>query len=126
MKPTDAPALHDIRISVETEYIAFNKKFQILTSDETLVFYLLTPQIQEKILSLESKFKGKFYMAFIGNELFIAVNDSDQSIVIPFKTPITVETLTPVVECLAIPAVFINLLGLNKNKFLKDAGTHLE
>jgi Protein of unknown function (DUF3137). len=110
----------------ETEYIAFNKKFQILTSDETLVFYLLTPQIQEKILSLESKFKGKFYMAFIGNELFIAVNDSDQSIVIPFKTPITVETLTPVVECLAIPAVFINLLGLNKNKFLKDAGTHLE
>jgi hypothetical protein len=110
---------------VETEYMAFNKKFQIMTSDETLVFYLLTPQIQEKILDLEGKFKGRFYMAFIGDELFIAVNDSDTSISIPFKTPITVETLTPVIECLAIPAVFITLLGLNKTKFQKDAGTTL-
>jgi hypothetical protein len=108
---------------VETEFIAFNKKFQILTSDETLVFYLLTPQIQEKILALEAKFKGKFYMAFIGNELYIAVNDSDASIVIPFKEEITAETLTPIVECLAIPAVFITLLGLNKTKFEADAGT---
>jgi hypothetical protein len=64
-------------------------------------------------------------MAFIGDELFIAVNDSDTSISIPFKTPITVETLTPVIECLAIPAVFITLLGLNKTKFQKDAGTTL-
>jgi flagellar biosynthesis protein FliQ len=111
---------------VETEYIAFNKKFQVLTSDETLVFYLLTPQIQEKILDLEGKFKGKFYMAFIGDELFIAVNDSDTSIEIPFKQPITVETLTPVIECLAIPAVFITLLGLNKSKFQKDAGTMVQ
>jgi len=108
---------------VETEYIAFNKKFQVLTSDETLVFYLLTPQIQEKILDLEAKFKGRFYMAFIGNELYIAVNDSDASIVIPFKQTITADNLTPIVECLAIPAVFITLLGLNKNKFEADAGT---
>ena len=102
--------------------MAFNKKFQVLTSDETLVFYLLTPQIQEKILSLEGKFKGQFYMAFVGNELYIAVNDSDQSVTIPFSKPITVEVLTPIVECLAIPAVFINLLGLAKAKFQKDAG----
>jgi flagellar biosynthesis protein FliQ len=108
---------------VETEYIAFNKKFQVLTSDETLVFYLLTPQIQEKIMDLEAKFKGKFYMAFINDELFIAVNDSNASVSIPFSKPITVETLTPIVECLAIPAVFINLLGLSKTKFKKDAGT---
>src|SRR5574344_507324 len=107
---------------VDTEYMAFNKKFQVLTSDETLVFYLLTPQIQEKILSLEGKFKGQFYMAFIGHELYIAVNDSDQSVTIPFSKPITVEVLTPIVECLAIRAVFINLLGLAKAKFQKDAG----
>ena len=110
-------------IKKETEYIAFNKKFQVLTSDETLVFYLLTPQIQEKILDLEGKFKGQFYMAFIGNELYIAVNDSDTSVSIPFKEKITEENLTPVVECLAIPAVFINLLGLNKTKFEANAGT---
>lgn len=109
-------------IKKETEYIAFNKKFVVLTSDETTVFYLLTPQIQEKILSLESKFKGQFYLAFIGNELFIAINDSHSSIALPLKTPITYENLAPIVECLAIPAVFINLLGLAKAKFEKNAG----
>jgi hypothetical protein len=111
---------------VETEYILFNKKFKVLASDETTVFYLLTPQIQEKIMALESKFRGQFYMAFIGNELFIAVNDSGSSIQIPFRFPITKEVLTPIVECLGIPAVFINLLGLNKNKFEKNAGVATE
>lgn len=113
---------HQTLKKVETEYIAFNRKFLVLASDETTVFYLLTPQMQEKILSLEGKFQGQFYMAFIGNELFIAVNDSDASIQIPWKEEITIDNLMPAVECLAIPAVFIKLLGLNKNKFLKDAG----
>ena len=109
--------------AVETEYIAFNKKFKILTNDETLVFYLLTPQIQEKIMSLEERFKGQFYMAFMGDELFIAVNDGDESFRLPFKEEVTVESLTPIVECLAIPAVFVSLLGLNKAKFEANAGT---
>jgi hypothetical protein len=116
---------HQGLTKVETEYILFNKKFLVLASDETTVFYLLTPQIQEKILSLEGKFRGQFYMAFIGNELFIAVNDSDTSIQVPWKEKATLENLMPVVECFAIPAVFIKLLGLNKNKFLKDAGIHV-
>lgn len=110
---------------VETEYILFNKKFLVLASDETTVFYLLTPQIQEKILSLEGKFRGQFYLAFMGKELFIAVNDSDASIQVPWKEPVTLENLMPAVECFAIPAVFIKLLGLNKNKFLKDAGINV-
>jgi hypothetical protein len=52
----------------------------------------LTPQIQEKILALEAKFKGKFYMAFIGNELYIAVNDSDASDRDSLSRRITAET----------------------------------
>ncbi|MCH3909714.1 MAG: DUF3137 domain-containing protein [Bacilli bacterium] len=110
---------------VETEYIAFNKKFKILASDDTTVFYLLTPQIQEKIMDLEGKFKGQFYLAFIGNELFVAVNDSNTSLQVPFNEKITIESIQPIVECLAIPAVFIKLLGLNKSKFEKNAGVKL-
>ena len=107
---------------VETEYIAFNKKFQVLTNDETLVFFLLTPQMQEKILSLEGKFKGQFYMAFVGSELYIAVDDNDASIAIPFAHPVTLDNLSPIIECLAIPAVFITLLGLDKTKFENQSG----
>jgi hypothetical protein len=107
---------------VETEFILFNKKFLTLASDATTVFYLLTPQIQEKILSLEEKFKGQFYLAFIGNELFIAVNDSNASIKVPWSKPLTQEEMMGIIELYAIPAVFIKLLGLNKAKFEKNAG----
>jgi hypothetical protein len=107
---------------VETEFINFNKKFLVLSTDQQLVFYLLTPQIQEKIMSLETLAAGQFYMAFIGDELFIALNDNDQSLRIPFKTPMTEENMEPIVEYMSIPAVFITLLGLNKAKFEKNAG----
>ena len=86
---------------VETEYINFNKKFLVLSTDQQLVFYLLTPQIQEKILSLETLAAGQFYMAFIGDELFIALNDNDQSIKIPFKEAMTEERMEPIIEYMA-------------------------
>lgn len=111
---------------VETEFIAFNKKFMVLASDDTTVFYLLTPQIQEKIMSLESRFKGQFYLAFIGNELFIATNDNDETIAFPWSVPVTAESLQPIVETMAIPAVFIKLMGLNKTKFLHNAGAEFK
>ncbi|MCR4562950.1 MAG: DUF3137 domain-containing protein [Bacilli bacterium] len=107
---------------VQTEWIEFNKKFVTYTSDINMVFYILTPQIQEKIMELEGKFKGQFYMAFLDSELFICVNDDHASLKIPYNQPITIDTLKPVIEFVAIPAVFIKLLGLNKNKFKKNAG----
>jgi len=107
---------------LETEYILFNKKFATLASDETTVFYLLTPQIQEKIMELEGTFAGHFYLCFMGNELFIAVDDSHQSIVVKILKPITEETISHINTVYGIPMVFIKLLGLDKSKFKKDAG----
>jgi hypothetical protein len=107
---------------VETEYILFNKKFKVLASDETAVFYLLTPQIQEKILELEGTFAGHFYLAFIGNELFIAVDDSHASLHVSLLKPITHPVMSHIYAIYAIPKVFVELLGLNKNKFKADAG----
>jgi hypothetical protein len=107
---------------VETEYILFNKKFRVLASDETTVFYLLTPQIQEKIMDLEGNFAGHFFLAFMGNELFIAVDDSHRSISVPLFKKITEEVMAHIYSVYAIPKIFIELLGLNKNKFKKDAG----
>lgn len=108
----------------ETEYINFNKKFLTLSSDQQLVFYLLTPQIQEKIMSLEGMAKGQFYLCFIGNELYIAVNDNDSTVTIPFNKPMTEESMGTIVEYMSIPAVFIDLLGLTKTKFEKNAGVN--
>lgn len=110
---------------VETEFIQFNKKFRVLASNETMVFYLLTPQIQEKIVQLEPKYKGTFYLAYMGNTLFIAVNDSGESVKVPYSKPISDETMRPILEFYGAPALFIDKLDLDSNKFKKNAGVDL-
>lgn len=102
---------------VETEFIQFNKKFRILCSDETTVFYLLTPQIQEEVMNLEKKYKGSFYLAFVDNALFVAINDSGASVTIPFTKPISEETMRPVVDFYGTPATIIDSLNLDGNKY---------
>jgi len=109
----------------ETEFITFNKKFGVFSSDQQLVFYLLTPQIQEKILSLEGMAAGQFYMAFMKNELFVGINDSDNTISIPFNKPLDESSMGAIVEYMSIPAVFIELLGLTHAKFEKNAGVNV-
>jgi hypothetical protein len=110
---------------VETEYIEFNNKFEVLASDETIAFYLLTPQMQEKIMSFEGKFKGAFYLALVSNHLYIVVNNSDDSFKIPTNNQITAEDLSPVIELLSIPKVFIEQLHLASYKYKADT-TKLE
>lgn len=111
---------------VETEFIQFNKKFKVLASDETLVFYLLTPQIQENIMKLEQAYKGGFYLAYMGDELYVAINDSGESMSIPFSKPINEETMKPVIAFAGAPAFFVDTLGLDSNKYKANAGTDIK
>lgn len=103
--------------AVETEYIQFNKKFKILTSDETSVFYLLTPQVQEKILELEKSYKGTFYVAYMDDELFVAVNDSGSSANISFFKPVNAENVKNVIAYYGAPALFAEKFELTSDKF---------
>lgn len=107
---------------VETEFIQFNKKFRINCSDETTVFYLLTPQVQEQIMNLEEKYKGSFFLAFINNSLFVAINDNGATVNIPFSKPISEETMRNVVEFYGTPALIIDSLKLDGNKYKANAG----
>lgn len=103
--------------AVETEFIEFNRKFKTLTDDKQTVFYLLTPQIQEKIMGLERRYKGHFYMAYMGNTLYIAVNDSGQTVNVSFWKEVNEANMARVLEFYGAPAVFIDSLGLDSYKF---------
>ena len=50
--------------TVETENIAFNKKFSIHSADGHSVFYILTPHMMEYILSMDDKGGGTTRMRF--------------------------------------------------------------
>ncbi|MGN0436060.1 MAG: DUF3137 domain-containing protein [Wujia sp.] len=60
---------------VKLESIDFNKKFDVLSADEHDAFYILTPQMMERIDDLDSQF-GSVAMRFCGSELYVAVSSS--------------------------------------------------
>lgn len=106
----------------ETEFIAFNQKFAVFASDELTVFYILTPQIQEKMLELEKTFNGHLYMAFINNELYVSMNSTGKNIYkFNFSKPLTVEGLRDIISVIILPATFIDLLDIDDRKFSSDS-----
>ena len=57
--------------TVEMENNEFNKMFNVYTDDQHLAYYILTPQLMEKIMEL-SDAAFDFSCAFIGNKIHIA------------------------------------------------------
>lgn len=106
---------------VELESIEFNKKFQTLSNDQTTAFYILTPQVQEKMLELEQLFHGEIYFCFDKHYLYIAVNDHKSSFSISLYKKISDEVLNRIVKEVSIPKSFIDALKLNREKYNRDS-----
>jgi hypothetical protein len=102
---------------IETESIDFNKKFKTYTSDAVTAFYVLTPQIQLKLLELESKFKGSIYFAYMRGKLYVAIADGVSILDINASKKISLDTLKYLESQLNLPASIINELGLSDPKF---------
>ena len=102
---------------VETESLDFNEKFKTFASDPLTAFYVLTPQIQLKILELESKFKGSIYLAYMNGKLYMAVSDGVSILNINASKKVSKETLEVLESQLNLPASIINELGLSSAKF---------
>jgi len=61
------------RVKMESE--EFNKKFYVFGDNEHDVFYILTPQLMEKIEELSDSIGGRVMLCFINNKLHVALNN---------------------------------------------------
>ena len=102
---------------VETESIDFNKKFKTYATDGMTAFYVLTPQIQLKLLELESKFKGSMYFSFMKGKLYVAITDGVSILDINASKKISEDTMKIIESQLMLPASIINELGLSSEKY---------
>ena len=102
---------------VETESLDFNKKFKVYSSDSLTAFYVLTPQVQLKILELESKFKGSLFLAYMSGKLYVAIVDGVSILDVNASKKVSLETLKMLESQLLLPASIINELGLSSTKF---------
>jgi len=61
------------RVKMESE--EFNKKFYVFGDNEHDVFYILTPQLMEKIEALSDSIGGRVMLCFINSKLHVALNN---------------------------------------------------
>ncbi len=104
-------------VKVETESIAFNKKFSIYASDLEFGFYHITPSMIEKLLTMESMHRGSILYCFRHDELHIGVNDRRNYMEISYKTPITRETLSSLLDQIELIPAIVNEFRLDSSKF---------
>lgn len=105
---------------VETESIAFNKKFLMESTDPQHAFYIVTPSMIEKLLEFESMMGGTVSLLYRDDELHIAINNNSNSLEPRLKYPLNEETLKMYQSETDLMAVLVNEFGLSKDKFMND------
>lgn len=60
---------------IELESEAFNKQFEVKTTDEEMGFYILTPQFMEKIIAADEYAQGYTNICFKEDVAYIAINN---------------------------------------------------
>ena len=111
--------LHGLK-KVEMESIEFNKKFSTYSSNPLTTFYLLTPQVQLKLLELESKFKGSIFFAYQGGKFYVVINDNQKILEVNPSKPLQSGTIDILTSQLELPAAIINELKFDKGKYTMD------
>ena len=66
-----------VKDNIKTESVAFNKQFDIYCEDEHDAFYILTPQMMERISAFEKRMQTKVYLCFKEDGyLYCAINEN--------------------------------------------------
>lgn len=61
---------------VKLESVVFNKTFKTYATGEHTAFYLLTPQMMERMMELEKAHPGQLGFSFIDHKMFIAIHNN--------------------------------------------------
>lgn len=105
---------------VETESLEFNKKFSTYSTDALKTFYILTPQVQLKLLEMEKKFKGSIFFSFDHGKFYVAINDSRGTMDFSLKKELSQEMIDNLSNQLMVPAAVINELKFDSDKYTRS------
>jgi len=104
--------------SIKLENEAFNREFRVNCKDIEEAYYILTPQMMDRMLVLREKTKGKLMFCFMNNSLHIALNNGKNSFEAPvFKRIDLQDIVKETYEDLALITDFVNSLNLDNKLF---------
>lgn len=103
---------------VETEDVEFNKQFKVLAQNDYDVFYVLTPQMMERIKKLSNNISGDVILYFNNNLLHIGINNSINAFETDIDESIDVEMEKhKILYDVNLITLFIKELQLDMNLF---------
>lgn len=103
---------------VEMEDQAFNKEFKVFAQDEHDAFYILTPQLMDKIRALNEKVNGKLLLCFVDNKLHVGLHNNKDDFEPRIMKSINEEDITKqIVEQIKIVTDFVDDLDLSNDLF---------
>jgi hypothetical protein len=103
---------------VEMESIDFNKKFRTFSTNDLSAFYVLTPDIMERIMDLEKSHPGRIGFSFTGENLYIAINNNKDTFELKMFKPVDDQMIDEFKKDLLAVKEIVLLLKLN-NKIFK-------
>lgn len=103
----------------DTESITFNKMFNVYAEDGFEMFYILTPDIIQRIEDIASNGKRKILLCFTDNKLHVGLNDNKDAFEPPSaRKPLDEKTELEKVQADIKPITeFIDTLKLDKKLF---------
>jgi len=100
--------------SLESEYVAFNRAFEIQGSVKDDLFLLLTPDRYEGLIDLENAYQQQLRFAAVGATLFVFFPTAKIKAPVSFFSPIDKKLLEPLFKAIDLPrqvvSVFLGVL----------------
>lgn len=104
--------------TIETESIAFNDKFKTFSTSQQDAFYVLTPQMQEKLLKMEEEYDGKMYYCFKQGFFYCLIDNRLNGLEINRKKPLDMVAYNKILEEINITPRIIDEFNFNSDKWI--------
>lgn len=73
---------------IKMESVAFNKVYKTYTTDDHTAFYLITPQMMERMMKIEHDHPGNIGFAFLDNQMYVAIDNNRSLLEIQMFRPL--------------------------------------
>lgn len=107
---------------VTLESADFNSRFRVYAKNEHEAFYLITPQLMERLQQLADRVEGKLFFCFVKNQLHVAMQTNKDALEAPsvFKPLDEEKTTQKLREEIEVITQFIDALSLDNDLFVQE------
>jgi hypothetical protein len=106
---------------IKMESVQFNKIYKTYTTNDHTAFYLITPQMMERMMKIEQDHPGNIGFAFIDNKMYLAIDNNRSLLEVQMFRPLDERRIEAFKQDFQLIKDVIHELKLNQNIFKEIA-----